>query len=375
MRVLFASVPAVGHFFPLASLAWALRAAGHGVLFASYDDAERIAVTGLPWTDAAPGVRMYHEALTVAGARHQAELARVQRTAGADREAFVVLFAHVNDVVADGVVAVARNWRPDLVVYEYMSPAGLVAAAALGVPAVQYGVGFTPTGPLREIMLGHMAETLDRHGIPAIPAPVGVLHNVPPSMTDGEHGDLALRPVPCNGGGRLPEWLTTPPQRPRIAVTLGTISPAMGGLDRIRRVVGAAAGVDAEFVLAMSETHELGELPSNVRAAGWVPWDALLTTCAAAVHHGGSGTTMTALYSGVPQLLMPDGSDRFRNTTAVCDRGAALSATADEVTPALLAGLLADDKLRAVAEQVRAELLDLPTPAARAADLATASTL
>jgi UDP:flavonoid glycosyltransferase YjiC (YdhE family) len=372
MRVLFASVPAVGHFFPLASLAWAFRSAGHDVLFASYDDAARIGTTGLQWVDAAPGVVMYQEALGVAGAAHPAELARVRHTMGADREAFVVLFAHVNNVVADGMVAAARAWRPDLVVYEYMSPVGLVIAGALGVPAVQFGIGFTATGPLLEVMLPHLGEAFARHGVSRPPMPLDIVHTVAPSMTGGEHGGLPVRPVPLNGGGLLPAWLATPPRRPRVAVTLGTVSAAMSGVDRIRRVVAAAREVDAEFVLAMGpeETAELGELPPNVRAAGWVPWDALMTTCAAAVHHGGSGTTMTALHAGVPQLLLPDGSDRHINAAAAGGRGAALTAAAADVTPDLLNRVLEDDKLRATAAEVSAELTRMPAPAELAANLA-----
>jgi len=48
MRVLFTSVPAVGHFLPVVPLAMAFRAAGHEVLVAVGEHAVVAARAGLP---------------------------------------------------------------------------------------------------------------------------------------------------------------------------------------------------------------------------------------------------------------------------------------------------------------------------------------
>jgi hypothetical protein len=42
-----------------------------------------------------------------------------------------------------------------------------------------------------------------------------------------------------------------------------------------------------------------------VRVVDFVPLNALLPTCSAVVHHGGSGTFAAVLEHGVPQLIIP----------------------------------------------------------------------
>lgn len=220
-------------------------------------------------------------------------------------------------------------------------------------------------------MLAEMAETFARHGIDRLPEPVDTVDLAPPSMVRGERYGCSMRPVAYNGEGALPEPLAAPARRPRVAVTLGTVPPRTDGLTRIERVIAAAADVHADFVLATGELDlsTLGTLPDNVRSYGWVPWRALLGTCAAAIHHGGSGTALAALDAGVPQLALPDGSDRFVNADAVRERGAGLSAGAEEIGPALLDRLLADDALARAAHEVSAEISAMPGPTALAARL------
>lgn len=375
MRVLFVTVPAAGHIFPLVPLAWALRADGHEVLVASWTGADKVADSGLQWVDVAPGLNMYAETFgrggqSPAGAKLPDEFRRFLTTDGRDREAFTALFSHVNDLVADRMVAAARDFRPDLVVHEFMSHSGLVAAAALGVPAVQYGIGFQPTGAMTAAALPHLAATFARHGAEP-PATVDIIHNVPASMAIGDHGRWPVRPVPNSGGAALPDWLARPADRPRVAVTLGTVSPSMGGLDRLKRTMAAAAGVDAEFVVAMGgfDIGQLGDLPPNVRGEDWLPWDALIRTCTAVIHHGGASVVMSGLYAGLPHLVLPDGADRDLNAAVLRDRGVGLVATPEDIDSDLLRRLVTDDKLRSAAADARAEVAAMPSPAAMVDEL------
>ncbi|RKT55648.1 UDP:flavonoid glycosyltransferase YjiC (YdhE family) [Saccharothrix australiensis] len=364
MRVLFAAVPAVGHLFPLVPLAWACRAAGHEVLVASLDGAEIITGAGLPLVNVHPGLAMYDEVLGRAGGARPDLLARTRASAGADRDAFARLFAMFNARVADDFSALAEEWRPDLVVHEYLCPAAAVAAGRTGTPAVQLGIGFSPFPALRAAMAEELSGLLPD-------GPFAALHTVPPSMAGPGAAGEAVRPVPYDGGRALPGWLRRRPAHPRVAVTLGTVSPVMSGLDRVRRVVAAVAGLDVEVVLATGDTDlgPLGTLPPNVVAPGWVPWSALLSTSDAAIHHGGSGTTLAALAAGVPQLLLPDGSDRHLNADAVVARGAGCRAAADEITPGLITALLADEDVHVAAGEVAREIAAMPSPAGFAAGL------
>lgn len=371
MRVLFAGAPGIGHLFPLVPLARAMRELGHEVAVASMDGGEAVAGAGLPYLPIAPGVDWRKEIREAGRTRRPDLMRRVVESNSADREAFVPLAAHVNSRVADAMVELAAEWRPDLVVYDYQFPVALLAATRLGVPAVQHDLGFVRTPKLRALMLEEMADTFARHGIDRLPEPAETIDLAPPSMAGEERYGCTMRPVAYNGEGELPDHLAVPAHRPRVAVTLGTVAPKTDGLTRIERVIEAAAEVDAEFVLATGELGlgTLGTLPDNVRAYGWVPWRALLDSCAAAIHHGGSGTALSALDAGIPQLVLPDGSDRFITADAVRDRGAGLRASAEDIGPALLKRLLTDDALTRAAREVSAEIAAMPAPTAVAEHL------
>ncbi len=53
------------------------------------------------------------------------------------------------------------------------------------------------------------------------------------------------------------------------------------------------------------------ELPREIFAVDWVPFDWLFPRVAAVVHHGGAGTTATSLRAGVPTIIVPFFLDQF----------------------------------------------------------------
>ncbi|MFK8849435.1 nucleotide disphospho-sugar-binding domain-containing protein [Streptomyces sp. Ac-502] len=118
------------------------------------------------------------------------------------------------------------------------------------------------------------------------------------------------------------------------------------------------------MALGDADPAALGELPANVRAEGRLPLTALREVCTAMIHHGGNGTTLAGLGAGVRHLVLPGGADDFEVTRILRARGAALVSTPDPVDAALLRRLLADDKMLAVAAEIRAETAALPSPAA-----------
>lgn len=83
----------------------------------------------------------------------------------------------------------------------------------------------------------------------------------------------------------------------------------MAGGDRasVGELLEAVAGLDVEVVATLNadQLKKLPRVPENVRVVDFVPMDALLPTCSAIVHHGGSGTSQTALLHGVPQVTVP----------------------------------------------------------------------
>ncbi|TDD41924.1 hypothetical protein E1288_30905 [Saccharopolyspora elongata] len=104
------------------------------------------------------------------------------------------------------------------------------------------------------------------------------------------------------------------------------------------------------------------------RPAGFVPLSGILRDCSLIVHHGGSGTTASALHYGVPQLIVPGGAGNELCAQRVGDRKVGLSAdpsTLDaSVIRELAERLLAEESFRQEAAEVRAEMAAQPSPAA-----------
>jgi UDP:flavonoid glycosyltransferase YjiC (YdhE family) len=358
-RVLVVSAPMLGHAFPLMPLALALRAAGHQVLVATAGDGLAVRDAGLPVEDVAPQFDFARIARCVM-LRHpliaRAELAGTGGTRGVG-----LLFGAVNEQIADAVVAVARRWRPDLVVHEPLAVAGALAAAAVGVPAVLHENSLFD-GPT---LIGATADRLDaarrRHGVAALPPPAATISIAPPSVRGGRSG-WPMRAVPYQGKGRAPDWLCRPAERPRIVVSRSTVVGPGGGR-LMPAVVTAAGAMDAEFVLVRPDRRSAAmALPPNVRTVDWVPLSTVLPHCAGAVHHGGAGTALAALHAGVPQLVVTGPGDRRHNAGLVAARGAGLAVAERQIDAAVLTRLLRDVELARNAAAVRDEMAAMPAP-------------
>ncbi|MFJ2306983.1 nucleotide disphospho-sugar-binding domain-containing protein [Streptomyces sp. NPDC087787] len=365
MRVLIAASPGIGHIFPAVPLAWALRLAGHEVLVATGGDGLAVREAGLPVADVCPGLTLVDIVKTTV-VRHPAmfaEFSTARFTDFADSLPYYAQMMNDQPAMMDRYVQVAEKWQPDLIVYSALTVGGLVGAAKLGIPAVEHGYGFFRTEGYGRRLRELNAEVFDRHGVD-LPERMQSIDIAPPSLVGEVSSGWPMRYLPYNGGSHVPDWLLEEPRRPRIAVTLGTTAPGLGGLDRVNRIIELAGDIDAEFVLALgnTDTSALGPVPGNVRIEGWVPLNLLLPSSVGIIHHGGSGTTLAALDAGVPQILLPDGSDRHVNADAVAARGAGLSAHIDDVTKDSVDALLHDDALRVTAAEVRDEMHGMPDP-------------
>ena len=376
MRVLVTSSPGLGHMLPMVSISWALRAAGHEVLLAMAgrgpSHVPMLAASGLhvvetqPYETFARLMDKVREGMDVKAV--QQSIREMSRSGDAERliSFGVRLFAPQSDAVADNVVAVADEWRPDLVVHSPMDGAGPLAAAKLGVPAVEQAYGLNSSEIRYAQIAEALADTYRRHGVNGPPDRHALLNVAPPSMGTPGPG-WAMRYVPFNGGGQLPDWLLRTPDRPRVIVTLGTVIPGFVGLGPLQWLADVAGDLDAEFVVTLDDTEaeQLGALPDNVRPVSYTPLNALLATSAAIIHHGGSGSTMTSLAMGVPQLVVPQGADQYNNSHEVAKRGAGFEVDTEvaKVGADDLTRLLTDASLAAAAAEVKAEIAAQPAPA------------
>lgn len=388
MKILFASAPGYGLTLPLIPLLWAARAAGHEVLLATTSEMTEVAArAGLPVCDVFPQRDVWQDLMTTVSTRNPpADLPEEYRVAMGMGNPFGLFIV----TMTEGTIRAGRTFGAELVVYTSDHGAGMLAAAALGVPALEVGNRVSWSARDTDWQANHQmfgedeVSALMRAKLGLGDARAEVIARIdprPPSMggmADGEQDRDArdgvpwwpMRFVPFNGGTVVPDWALEPPERPRVAVTLGTVVPAMVGVSSLKIVVDALGGMDVDVVLAAgtADLTDLGELPANVRSVGYLPLSAFLPGCALIVHHGGSGTTAAPLFYGIPQIVLPSFADNPLSARRVVDRGVGLShdpATVDvETVRTMVERLLTEDAFRTAAAQVRTEMATQPSPSA-----------
>ncbi|BDM71235.1 glycosyl transferase [Streptomyces nigrescens] len=416
MRVLFTSLPFKAHLYPRVPVAWALRAAGHEICVASSPDLlEDITDAGLPGVGIGPPLA---PAETMAAIRERQEAAERQPDGAPDPEVLLrieetrpdrltydsmhglftvmttlVFRNHSQPRFTEELVAFARRWRPDLVIWDPLGFAGPVAAKAVGAAHARLMYGLDLIGQMRERYLRalHARPTpLREDPLEEWLAPVLAEHG----SAFGEDvvtGQWTIDPGPSwmrlpvnrrcvpvqhvsyNGRAVVPEWVKQPSQRRRVCLTLGLSHREVLGGNRlsVATLLDAVADVDAEVVATLS-ADQLGsvtQVPDNVRVVDFVPLNELLPSCSAVIHQGGTGTMQTALALGVPQVIVPgDLWDTKLKAQRLHDSGAGLAATdasrisAKELRD-MLVRVLEEPSFARTASELRRRSLAVPTPA------------
>ena len=117
-----------------------------------------------------------------------------------------------------------------------------------------------------------------------------------------------------------------------------------------------------------------GQLPANVRLADApLALRLLLPSCAALVHQGGAGTTMTALACGVPQLVLPQVSDQHFNAERLALTGAGTALVGSQVSVGTISErvgeLVAGERWRSAATLMADRVRAMPAPSELVAEL------
>ncbi len=397
MRVLFTVSDWPGHYYPLVPLGWALQAAGHEVrVVCAPSEAARIARTGLtPVPTVQPGIDMtfqarlrnYWDAQKGAWPYQKLPLHPVTGEELTSLEEFdfpayrvanKVRIAKATSEAFDAAVDFARAWQPDLVVHDRMSIEGLLVAQVLGVPSVLHLWGPHGTGepqPEMRIIPGDPTGSFPRHGAPEMSTDLieHVIDMTPSSLDVPCHANrMRMRPVPYNGPFPAPVLPEPTEGRPRVAIVWGSSLTGMygGHAWMLLELAQTFADMDAEMMLLASESDvkALGTPPEGVRVLSNTPLRLVLPTCAALVHHGGAGSLMTGLATGVPQLGIAFAPEQILNVGRLAAAGAALEVVASsptrlpEAREALLR-LLSEPSFTERARALKAEAEALPTPA------------
>ena len=334
MRILVTTNAAVGHFLPMAATIAELAASGHEVLvgcpgkfapFVRRAGFDPVACDELDVPIAVPGPPPL-------GERDARLTWAVTLSWPADCRTWL-----------DSLLEHARRWNPELVMVEPVEHAGRIVAAALGVPLVVHGWGFTLPGSVDELAAVGILDLYDRVRA-APPTPVLVADLGPASVQAGDIGPaqrfryqpFALPPQPPP---------PPPPARRPLLVTPATY-PNPDAAASIRPAVAAAleAGADVLAVLGNPDRLSGEPFPPGATVVDWVDLPAAIRDSHLVVHHGGAGTSWTALSCGKPAVVLPQAGDQFRNAQLLSAAGAAIVSSSEDLDElrAAVAGALHD---------------------------------
>lgn len=413
MRVLFVTQAEKTHMLSMIPLAWALRSAGHDVRVASQPDLrEAVAETGLPFCEVGPPyvLEQYLKAFKALNDQYvddaDSGLGGAADLDGMETKELLEIYGGtvnywlrmVNEPMLADLVAFCRRWRPDLVIWEPKTYAGGIAAEACGAAHARFLWGMDVLSKMRVEVGSRNTDPAVTEGEDALTRWLGgraarfdvefreeLVHGqvtidpFPEEIQLRLGPEVSYRPIrylPFNGPSRVPTWLRSRPERPRVCVTMGTTSAER--FDRSHRLgdfLSAMAELDIEVVAPLPghQGQDLGPLPENVRVFEHVPMQPLLEGCSAVIHHGGAGTCLTAMALGVPQLILSDlvlaryQFDEQVLAARLAAQGCAIDLSNEEVTPAgakeALRRLLTDPEFSRRADLLRGRMSQDPTPA------------
>lgn len=156
-------------------------------------------------------------------------------------------------------------------------------------------------------------------------------------------------------------WGDLTGERPVVHVTQGTIANDDPN-ELILPTIRALAGADVLVVVSTGGTpvEELGPLPSNVRAAEFLPYADLFPKTDVFVTNGGYGGTQFALAHGVPLVVAPGKEDKVEVAARIAWSGTGVNLktqrpTARQIEKAVRM-VLADPRYRTAAREIGADI-------------------
>jgi len=167
-----------------------------------------------------------------------------------------------------------------------------------------------------------------------------------------------------------PDWLAgLPDDRLWVFITLG--SAFINDPSFFVNASHAATQVGAIPIISTGRSNLASKLKAQLRPhlpvgsllLDWVDYGHLFPKLAAAIHHGGVGTTHAAILHGLPQLIVPHAADQFMQARRATLTGVGLSLRAQEATPSRIAEaltrLLQEPHFRERATSLQAEFAAL----------------
>jgi zeaxanthin glucosyltransferase len=348
-RALVVTLPERGHYHPLLGPAAELERRGVEVAFAaSFDIEPELRAAGVGRVLLPPGASRPSEAL-----RGEA-LAQLLASPEALRGWIRAMLVDAPARTVEGMRAILRDFRPDVVAIDPMAYEGAIAAELEGVPWVGWSTSLNPVVP--DDLRSELIDTLNAldaerqalftaHGLSARFRVSDVLSERGTAVfsTEALVGP-AVPGVALVGpslGGRREGEKVDPHfggDRPLVYVSFG--SQAWYQPRRFDLLLEAARELDVALVMAMGDlaaTYRARSLPSQVRCVAYVDQLATLAQASLFVTHGGANSVMEALACGVPLLVAPLCNDQPHNRWFVERAGAGRGLDLERCTVAELA--------------------------------------
>jgi UDP:flavonoid glycosyltransferase YjiC (YdhE family) len=331
VRILFSSTRGAGHFNPLVPFANAFVRGGHEVLFA-----------GPP--DLAGSVEAARFEFWQVDPPPQDELgaiwARVPELPPEEANEVVVgeVFGRLNSSAAlPRLRAACQEWRPDAVLRDPNEYGSALAAELHGIPHARVAIGLASVEELGLGIAGRAVDAIRQaEGLPPDPGAERLrrspyLSIFPPTLDEGVQPETHRFHDPAwdEPPGELPNWWPGREDEPLVYVTFGSVAGSFPQALPVYDVaLRAVAELPVRVLLTVGRDLDLDALPDppdNVRVERWVPQQDVLGHAAAAVVHGGSGSTLGAIAAGVPLVVVPLFADQPQNARRVAEVGAGVA--------------------------------------------------
>ena len=373
MRVLFSSTRGAGHFNPLVPFANAFVRAGHEVLVAGPPDlAAPVEAAGFRFWQFEPPPE--DELGPVWG--------RVPELPPEEANEVVVgeIFGRLNTTAAlPRLLDAFEEWQPDAVLRDPNEYGSALAAELHGIPHARVAISLASVEELGTGIVAGAVDSIRRtQGLAADPGGDLLrrspwLSTFPESLDEGAQPDTRRYRDPAwdQPPGELPDWWRGRDPEPLVYVTFGSVAGSFPQALPVYDVaMRAVAGLPVRVLLTVGRDLDLDALPAapdNVRVEPWVPQQDVLGHAAAAVVHGGSGSTLGAIAAGVPLVVVPLFADQPQNARRVAEVGAGLAVEPNREDVGATARPLRDaiesvlsepsygERARALADELRAE--------------------